>query len=877
MTKSPRTVYLKDYQVPPFLVESINLYFELYEHETLVHSELDIIRNSQCEQSSPDLILNGDSSLELFRIEIDGRELNGLDYSLTAKQLQLKSVPDKCKLKISTRIHPEKNTALEGLYKSDSIFCTQCEAEGFRRITFFPDRPDVMSVYRTTIEADQNYYPVLLSNGNLIDEGSSIGGRHWVTWEDPFPKPCYLFALVAGDLQFIEDSFMTCSGRKVCLRIYAEEKDLDKLDHAMLSLKKAMRWDEQIYGREYDLDIYMIVAVDFFNMGAMENKGLNIFNTACVLANPQTTTDTMFQRVESVVAHEYFHNWSGNRVTCRDWFQLSLKEGFTVFRDAEFSADMNSRTLKRIEDVNLLRTAQFAEDAGPMAHPIRPDSFIEISNFYTLTVYEKGAEVVRMLHRLLGKELFRQATDLYFQQHDGKAVTTEDFVQAMEAVSKRNLTTFRSWYSQAGTPELQITDEFDSDKKEYWLKVKQYCPPTPGQSNKVAFHIPLAIGLLDQQGREIPLKNGETTEILNVISDEQEFYFPNIETKPIPSLLRGFSAPVRLSYPWKEQELYFLMMHDSDGFSRWDAAQKLLITQMQELIIAYQAGKTLELAPELIKAFKLILDDISLDNGLKVKLLTLPSESHLAELATLVDVDAIHQVRKFMRKAQAEALESDFLKLYQQNSSDKPYKPEASDIADRSIKNFCLACLMTLEKEEHLQLATEAYYKANNMTDMQAALTAVVHSDFQREAKELLADYYQRWSEQTLVVNSWLSIQASNPRVNTLEQVKELTQHPAFDANNPNKVRSLVAVFCSQNPINFHAEDGNGYKFLASWIIELNIRNPQIASRLVTPLTTWKKYDKGRRVKMKQALQSIIDSGNLSTDVFEVVHKSLAL
>lgn len=484
MSQEPKVIYLKDYQVPSYLIEATELRFELFEQETRVSAELRGRRNPECKSQAPELVLFGHEEVELLSLKIDGRTLAESEYQQQAETLTLSSLPEQFVLHSETRIHPESNTALEGLYKSDGMFCTQCEAEGFRRITFFPDRPDVMSVYRTTIEADRDNYPVLLSNGNLVASGEAENGRHWVTWEDPFPKPSYLFALVAGDLQYIEDSYTTLSGRDVRLLIYAEEKDLDKLDYAMQSLKKAMQWDEEVYGREYDLDIYMIVAVDFFNMGAMENKGLNIFNTSCVLANPKTTTDAAFQRVEGVVAHEYFHNWSGNRVTCRDWFQLSLKEGFTVFRDAEFSADMNSRTVKRVEDVGVMRTAQFAEDAGPMAHPIRPDSFIEISNFYTLTIYEKGAEVVRMVHTLLGPELFRKGSDLYFERHDGQAVTTEDFIQAMEDASGRDLSQFRAWYHQAGTPQLEVSDQFDPESGEYQLTVRQSCPPTPGQEKK---------------------------------------------------------------------------------------------------------------------------------------------------------------------------------------------------------------------------------------------------------------------------------------------------------------------------------------------------------------------------------------------------------
>ena len=668
MSQEPKVIYLKDYTVPSFIIETTDLRFELFEQETLVHADLKITRNPKCQAQEPQLVLFGHPELELQQISVNGAELSAADYQREGEQLRLSQLPEAFTLKTLTKIDPANNAALEGLYKSDGMFCTQCEAEGFRRITFYPDRPDVMSVYSTTIEADKSAYPVLLSNGNLVAQGDLDNGRHWVKWEDPFSKPAYLFALVAGDLQHIKDTFTTVSGREVELLIYAEQKDLNKLDYAMQSLKKSMAWDEQVYGREYDLDIYMIVAVDFFNMGAMENKGLNIFNTSCVLGHPATTTDMGFQRVEGVVAHEYFHNWSGNRVTCRDWFQLSLKEGFTVFRDAEFSADMNSRTVKRVEDVGVMRTAQFAEDAGPMAHPIRPDSFIEISNFYTLTIYEKGAEVVRMIHTLLGPELFRKGSDLYFERHDGQAVTTEEFVSAMEDASGKDLSQFRVWYSQAGTPELHVTDSFDAASGEYLLQVEQRCPATPGQSEKQPFHIPLAIGLLDAQGQDITLANGETTEVLNVTEPKQNFSFKGLNAKPVPSLLRGFSAPVKLFYPYQRDELMFLMANDSDGFSRWDAAQKLAVDIMQELIAEYGSDKELQLDSRLISAYKAILETEGLDKAMVSKVLTLPSEAYLAELAEVIDVDAISAVRKFVRETIATELETLLLECYQANN-----------------------------------------------------------------------------------------------------------------------------------------------------------------------------------------------------------------
>lgn len=875
MSQEPNVIFLKDYQAPSYLIETTDMHFDLNERDTLVRTRMQVTVNTDGNAEAA-FELFGHEDVELCSISINDQVLSEQDYQRAGEKLIINNVPTSFLCETLTRIQPQDNTALEGLYKSDGMFCTQCEAEGFRRITFYPDRPDVMSVFRTTVEADKSLYPVLLSNGNPVEQGEGEGGRHWITWEDPFPKPAYLFALVAGDLEYIEDSYTTMSDRAVKLLMYGEKKDLDKLEYAMTSLKNAMRWDEEVYGREYDLDIYMIVAVDFFNMGAMENKGLNIFNTSCVLAHPKTTTDAGFQRVEGVVAHEYFHNWSGNRVTCRDWFQLSLKEGFTVFRDAEFSADMNSRTVKRVEDVALLRTAQFAEDAGPMSHPIRPASFIEISNFYTLTIYEKGAEVVRMIHTLLGAEAFRAGSDLYFERHDGQAVTTDDFVSAMEDASGRDLSQFRLWYSQAGTPELKISDEYDEQAHRYVLNVQQSCPASPGQAIKEPLHIPLAMGLLDQQGNEITLVNGETTLVLDVTEAEQCFTFENIPSRPVPSLLRGFSAPVKSHYPYQRDELVFLMAHDSDGFSRWDAAQKLAVDIMQALICDYQNGTVLTLDSRLVDAFRAILEDCTLDKAMVAKVLTLPSEAYLSELATEIDVDAIHHVRNFVRKALAQGLESLLLSVYEACELSGEYSPDAASIARRSLRNLCLSYLMATDEARYLALAEEQYANADNMTDQSAALGMVAHSRFKQAAHKLLERFYQQWQDEALVVNQWFAIQASNPEPGTLADVEALMQHSAFDMKNPNKLRSLLGGFCGQNAINFHRADGSGYRFLGDRILELNKQNPQVASRMLTPLTRWKKYGEARQQQMKAQLQRILDSGELSKDVYEVVSKSLA-
>ncbi len=868
--QQPQAIYLKDYQVPAYLIEHTELRFELDEEETLVRATLQIRRNPESGQARPPLQLHGHESVKLCRLNIDGEILSGRDFVRSDELLTIPDVPERFTLECLTRIEPQNNTALEGLYKSDGMFCTQCEAEGFRRITFYPDRPDVMSVFRTTVVADRKRYPILLSNGNPVERGDEDDGRHFVTWEDPFPKPAYLFALVAGDLAVLEDHFTTLSGRQVLLQIYAERKDLDKLDHAMASLQRAMRWDEEVYGREYDLDIYMIVAVDFFNMGAMENKGLNIFNTSCVLAHPKTTTDAGFQRVEGVVAHEYFHNWSGNRVTCRDWFQLSLKEGFTVFRDSEFSADVNSRTVKRIDDVAVLRTAQFAEDAGPMAHPVRPESFIEISNFYTLTVYEKGAEVVRMLHTLLGAERFRKGCDLYFERHDGQAVTTDDFVQAMADVSGRDLTQFKRWYSQAGTPRIEVEEVWDEALGRYQLRFSQHCPPTPGQNEKQPFHMPIAFGLLDDSGRE--LQSG----VLELTEAQQIFSFDGLSQRPVPSLLRNFSAPVKLSYPYSDEQLMLLLQHDTDGFNRWDAGQRLAVRLMQQLMQDYRSGQPLVLPPSLVQCWAQVLDADGLDPAMVAQVLSLPSEAYLSELADVIDVEAIHAVRRFLRQALGNALRERWLAAYQRCSSEQAYSPDAASCAQRSLKNLSLGYLLASGDDTCLALAEQQFESADNMTDQQAVLALVVHSEFRAAAERLLGAFHDQWQHEALVMNQWFAIQAADPWPGALERVQQLAEHPLFDSRNPNKLRSLIGAFCAQNAVSFHAADGSGYRYLADWILRLNVQNPQIASRMLTPLTRWRRYPEAAQRQMRAQLQRIMASGELSKDVYEVVSKSLA-
>ena len=878
----PSTIYLSDYRVPEFLIDSTSLSFELGEASSIVRSVLELRRNPESDIQDAPLQLHG-TELELISLSIDGRQLGDDEWSQSGEQLTIANVPASFSLRCETRIRPQDNTSLEGLYKSSGMFCTQCEAEGFRKITYYLDRPDVMSVFTVEIIADQSRYPVLLSNGNLVATEQLPDGLHKTVWQDPFPKPAYLFALVAGKLSVVEDQFVTLSGRSVDLKIYVEEKDLDKCDHAMLSLKNAMRWDEEVYGREYDLDIFNIVAVDDFNMGAMENKSLNIFNTSCVLAKPETTTDAGFQRVEGVVAHEYFHNWSGNRVTCRDWFQLSLKEGFTVFRDAEFSSDMGSPTVKRVEDVTLLRTAQFAEDAGPMAHPIRPDSFIEISNFYTVTVYEKGAEVVRMIHTLLGPELFRKGSDLYFERHDGQAVTCEDFVLAMEDASGIDLKQFRNWYSQAGTPRLNISGSYDAQAQTYTLTVKQSCPATPGQAEKAPFHIPLALALIGEAG-QLPLQlvdaepNTETADntelVLSVRQPEQSFVFSNIQEEPVPSLLRGFSAPVKLDFDYSRDQLLRLMRSDSDGFCRWDASQQLGLAEIKRAITAIAAGQEVCPDVEYINACRELLADTSLDAAMVALMLQLPSEAYLAEIIHPVDVHGIHQAREALRKVLATALREELSACYSRCESDEEYAANAEQIARRSLKNTALSLLMLLNEEQFTALAIKQFENSGNMTDRLAALTYLVNSESDYKAKALQL-FYQQWQHEPLVINQWFQVQAMCRLAGTLETVQGLMSHPAFDIRNPNKVRALIGAFCGQNGVNFHREDGAGYRFLADQVLVLNRSNPQIASRLLVPLTKWRKYLPAAQQLMRAELQRVLAEPELSSDVYEVVSKSL--
>jgi len=819
--------------------------------------------------------------MKLLSVVVDGNEISSYDYS--DNRLTLQAVPDNFTLQTEVEIHPEANTSLMGLYKSRAMFCTQCEAEGFRKITPYLDRPDVMSEFTTTIVADPKTYPVLLSNGNLVSETILENGLKEVVWQDPHKKPAYLFALVASDLVHIEDSFTTRSNKEVCIRIYVEEKDLDKCAHAMRSLKAAMKWDEEIYGREYDLDIFMIVAVDDFNMGAMENKGLNIFNTSAVLANPKTTTDARFQWVEAVVAHEYCHNWSGNRVTCRDWFQLSLKEGFTVVRDSEFSADLNSRTVKRIEDVRVLRAHQFAEDAGPLAHPVQPDSYMEINNFYTLTVYEKGSEVVRMQANLLGPELFRKGTDLYFERHDGEAVTIEDFVDCMEEVSGQDFTQFKRWYKQAGTPEVQVTKTFDADAGTLKLCFEQTCPPTPESDTKQPFVIPIKMGLVGGQG-DLPLHcaesglTGESEAVITLAEPKQQFVFEGLSESPGVSLLRSFSAPVKLELDQDEKELLRLMQSDSDGFNRWDASQRLGILAIQGAQNSLRRGDKPKLDATYLESYKTLLDDASLDKAMVAQMLSLPSVEELSQLDEQIDLDTLYAARSCVRKLLAVELQDEFRRVYIANQSNADFEPSAEQIAQRDLKNVCLNYWMLTEDAQALDAALTQFRAATNMTDQSSALRAIVNADWgeaEKVCSEVLNEFYEQWQHESLVVNQWLGIQSASTKPGGLARLKSLLTHPAFDIKNPNKARALIGGFCGLNPNNMHNADGSGYKFVADQILALNGINPQIASRLAVPLTKWRKMDEARANLMKEQLERISKAPGLSGDVNELVIKSL--
>ncbi|TAL63865.1 MAG: aminopeptidase N [Legionella sp.] len=854
------TVYLKNYQAPNFAVTTVDLNFDLYADHALVTSTLRLSR-----QHKGPLHLYGDE-LELISLFIDDKELTPSDYRLEGNDLIIEQCSEVFSLTIVTRIYPQNNTQLSGLYRSNHLFCTQCEAEGFRRITYFLDRPDVLAVYTTRISADKKQYPTLLSNGNLVDSGDAADGRHWVVWQDPFKKPSYLFALVAGNLACLRDEFTTASGRVVDLRIYVEPGNEDKCGHAMNSLKASMRWDEEVYGREYDLDIFMIVAVSDFNMGAMENKGLNIFNSKYILARPDTATDQDFADVEGVVGHEYFHNWTGNRVTCRDWFQLSLKEGLTVFRDQEFSRDMNSRDVNRIIDVKVLRNTQFPEDAGRMAHPVRPESYQEINNFYTATIYNKGAEVIRMQHTLLGKERYRKGMDLYFKRHDGQAVTIDDFVAAMEDANDFDLKQFKLWYSQAGTPEVQVTSEYTQGR--LTLTMQQHCPLTPDGLPKKPFHIPIGVALFNSQGQMIPIDK----EILELKEQEQRFVFDNLAEKPVVSLLREFSAPIKLKDELTQEELIFLLRHEKDGYAKWDAAQRLGLNCINEYL--QKPAAEWDISHSLISAFRHVLLDDALDMDLRAELLMPPGFEEVATNLKLVDVSAVEAARDFYRKELGLGLRKELLHVYSNLWDVEDHSMNGLAYGRRKLRNICLYLLMKAQETETLRFCEHQFKRAKTMTDQIASFSLLANCSDDLARERSIKSFYEQWSADDLVMDKWFAIQGSSERPHTLAKVKELLSHPAFSIKNPNKVRAVIGAFCFANPRNFHAIDGSGYSFLREMLFTLDQINPQIAARLATPFTRWQSYDKTRQAMMKLELEKL-SLLELSKDLREVVSKSL--
>jgi len=850
----PQTIHLKDYAPPAFLAERVELDVDIREDHALIHARLALRRNPAATDPAAALELDGDE-LELLTLSVDGVTPRGNGYAVTPERLTVYDVPQAFTLETVSRIAPHKNTKLEGLYGTKNGFVTQCEAQGFRRITWFIDRPDVMARYVTTIHADKASHPVLLANGNLVAAEDEPGGRHRARFEDPFPKPSYLFAMVAAKLEVLEDVFETRSGRKAKLGVYVEPGRLDQAEWAMACLKRAMKWDEVRFGLELDLEQYKIVAVGDFNSGAMENKGLNIFNAKYVLARPDTATDTDFLNIDRVVAHEYCHNWTGNRVTCRDWFQLSLKEGLTVFRDQEYGADLYSRGVARIQEVRMLRAAQFAEDAGPMAHPVRPQSYMEIRNFYTVTVYEKGAELVRMQHTLLGEERFQKGMQLYFRRHDGQAVTCDDFVAAMADASGVDLGQFKRWYDIAGTPLLECSGAYDAVKKRFALSVRQSMNPP--------FHVPLAVGLLGPKGEELL---AEGTRVLSVTESEQRFVFENVPAAPVPSLLRGFSAPVNLEYDYREEELVHLMAHDSDPFNRWEAGQRLATT-----IILEKDG---EPSRAFVEACARVLADASTDPAFAAEALTLPSEPFLAEQMATVDPDALHAARNRLRRGLAEALNKDLLAAYEALRVPGPYTPDAASAGKRALRNLALGLLMELDDAAIRKTCVAQFERADNMTDAMAALAALANCDCAERAPALEA-FHARWKDDALVLDKWLAVQAASRLPGTLARVSELLAHPAFDLKVPNKVYALIRSF-SANHVRFHAADGAGYAFLAERVLELDKLNPQVAARLARSFDRWKRFDAGRQTHARRELERIRDAEGLSRDLAEIVTKALA-
>ncbi len=877
-TDIAQPIRLKDYRQPDWLVETVALDFSLHPTETRVRATLKLKPNP-ASPAAP-LMFDGDG-LTLKSLKIDGAEAAPDSYQATPDQLTIPQPPNgPFTLEIETLVDPTANSQLSGLYRSSGTWCTQCEAEGFRRITYFPDRPDVMAVYTTRIEADKREAPVLLANGNLVDSGDLPDGRHFAVWHDPHPKPSYLFALVGGDLACVEDKFRTLSGRDVTLRIYVEHGKEDRCAYAMDSLKRAMRWDEETFGREYDLDIFMIVAVSDFNMGAMENKGLNVFNDKYVLATPETATDYDYTHIEGVIAHEYFHNWTGNRITCRDWFQLCLKEGLTVFRDQEFSSDMRSRPVKRITDVRTLRAAQFVEDAGPLAHPVRPEAYKEINNFYTATVYEKGAEVVGMVKTLIGPEKFRAGMDLYFERHDGEAATIEQFIQCFADVSGRDMSQFMRWYSQAGTPEVTISGRYDATAKTYTLEAKQTLAPTPGQPTKEPMVIPLVLGLVGKDGRDLPLTlaDGATVErgVLVLNEPKASFTFTGIATPPVPSINRGFSAPVKLVTDLTSDDLAFLAAHDSDPFNRWQALQTISMRLLIDNVARLRAHKAPRNDDKLMRALASILEDSALEPAFVALALVPPADGDVArEIGKDIDPDAIFRARKALRVEMGTVLDAALETTYERMTVPGGYSPDAASAGRRALRNVCLDLMAASGAQSAIDRAMRQYEAADNMTDRTAVLAALSLHDVPERA-QALADFYKRYQADALVIDKWLSLQAIIPELGTLAKVRELTGHPAFSMATPNRVRALIGAFAHGNPTQFNRADGEGYDFIADTVLALDPKNPQISARLATAFRNWRTLEAGRQAKAEAALKRIQATSGLSRDLADIVERALA-
>ncbi len=870
---TPQVILLADYTPPDFLIDTVDLDVNFQQGDVLVTAKLAVRRNPATKNPDAPLVLDGED-LELLSLSLNGAKLPASRYDLSAAQLRLSDLPDAFSLEMVSRIHPDSNTCLSGLYRSANGYFTQCEAQGFRRITWFSDRPDVLSRYTVTLHADKQTLPQLLSNGNPLAMGDEEGGRHWARWQDPHPKPCYLFAMVAARLDVLRDSYRTASGRLVQLSIYVEHGRLDQCDYAMTSLKKAMRWDEKTFGLECDLDHYMIVAVSDFNMGAMENKGLNIFNTKFVLARPDIATDVDFENIDRVVAHEYFHNWTGNRVTCRDWFQLSLKEGLTVFRDQEFGADVHNRSVARIREVRGLRASQFPEDAGPMAHPVRPASYIEINNFYTATIYQKGAEVVRMIHTLIGKPAFRRGMDLYFARHDGKAVTCDDFVAAMIDASGVDLTQFMHWYDQAGTPHVTATGTFDAANKRYILNLSQSCPVASGKFASLPFHIPVSVALIGPDGEDLPLRlAGENSashqRVLSLRSATEEFIFDAVEQVPVPSLLRDFSAPVVLDFSYTDADLAHLLAHDSDPFNRWEAGQRLACRLILAATRAISAGGMPVWPDSFATAAAKVLADV--DPAFAAEALSLPSEATLAEQLDVVDPDALHAARNSLRRFLAEKLGAEFQGCYERLATHDGYRFDAFNAGRRALRNLCLGYLAETNSVAARELARQQFYDADNMTDQFASLAALAQCEGV-ERQQVMDDFYQRWQGEPLVVDKWLQVQATSRSPDTLSVVERLVRHPAFDTRNPNKVYALLRAF-GGNHVRFHAANGSGYRFLAEQICLLDAINGQVAARLARCFDRWRIFDAGRQKHARAALEMLRNHVGLSRDVFEIVER----